>query len=191
MSNELFEAITALSRLLLTDRTLGGDLRRIVAVAEQSIPGCDGASVALVFEGTPRTEAATDRVVLELDLAQHESGHGPCLLALRETRPVRLDLISAEERRFETFARRAGESGVRSSLSLPIVVDEDAVGTLNMYSYAEVAFDRTSQSLAAVIAAQAGVAIAKSRLLDAARQAADVAQRSADDRADASMAEGC
>ncbi len=189
MSNELVEAITALSRVLLTDQTLGGDLRRIVAVAERTVPGCDGASIALTIEGRPRTEAATDRVVLELDLAQYEADEGPCLLALREARPVRLDLIG-EEGRFETFAERAAGAGVRSSLSLPVIVDDEAVGTMNLYSYTPAAFDRTSQSMAAVLVAQAGVAIAKSRLLEAGRRTADVAQQAADDRADVNMAEG-
>lgn len=189
MSNDLVEAITALSRVLLTDQSLKGDLRRIVAVAERSVPGCDGASVALSIEGRPRTEAVTSKVVLELDLAQYEAGDGPCLVALREVRPVRLDLI-AEEGRFPSFAERAAEAGVRSSLSLPVLVDGEAVGTLNLYSYTPAAFDETSQSLAALLVAQAGVAIAKSRLLAAGRRAADVAQQSADDRADVNMAEG-
>lgn len=188
-SAELVEALAALGKVLLTNRVLHGDLQRIVTVAERSVPGCDGASVALAFEGRARTSAATDKVVLELDLAQHESDEGPCLLALREARPVRLDLIDGDTP-FSTFAERAAQAGVRSSLSLPVVVDEEVVGTLNLYSYAETAFDATSQSLAAVMAAQAGAAIAKSRLLAAGRHAAAVAQRSADDRADVGMAEG-
>jgi GAF domain-containing protein len=102
---------------------------------------------------------------------------------------VRLDLI-AEEGRFPSFAERAAEAGVRSSLSLPVLVDGEAVGTLNLYSYTPAAFDETSQSLAALLVAQAGVAIAKSRLLAAGRRAADLAQQSADDRADVNMAEG-
>jgi len=187
--NDLVEAITALSRILLTDRTLKGDLERIVAVAERSVPGCNGASIALALTGRPRTEAVSNRIVLELELAQYEAGDGPCLLALREGRPVRLDLIG-EEPTFETFAERAAQVGVRSSLSLPVLIDGEAVGTMNLYSYAAAAFDETSQSLAAVLVAQTGVAIAKSRLLAAGRWAADVAQQSADDRADISMAEG-
>ena len=188
-SPDLIEALTALGRLLLTDGALNGDLGRIVAVAERTVPGCDGASIALSLEGRPRTEAATDRIVLELDLAQYEAGEGPCLLALREARPVRLDLID-QDTPFRTFAQRAAEAGVRSSLSLPLLVGEEAVGTFNLYSYAETAFDATSQSMAAVMAAQAGAAIAKSRLLAAGRRAADVAQQSADDLADVGMAEG-
>jgi len=189
MSDDLVEAISALSRILLTDRTLQGDLRKIVAVAERSVPGCDGASIALALEGRARTEAETDRVILELDLAQYEADEGPCLLALREARPVRLDLIG-EEGRFATFAERAAGAGVRSSLSLPVLVDDEAVGTINLYSYTPAAFDETSQSLAAVLVAQAGLAIAKSRLLEAGRRAADAAQQSADDRADVYTAEG-
>lgn len=188
-SSELVEALTALGKVLLTDHVLNGDLQRIVTVAERSIPGCGGASIALAFKGRARTRAATDKVVLELDLAQYESDMGPCLQALREARPVRLDLID-QDTGFQTFAQRAAEAGVRSSLSLPLIVDDEAVGTLNLYSYAETAFDATSQSLAAVMAAQAGAAIAKSRLLAAGRRAAEVAQRSADDRADVGMAEG-
>jgi len=189
MSNDLVAAISALSRVLLTDQSLNGDLLRIAAAAEWTVPGCDGASIALSIDGHPRTDAATDKVVLELDLAQYEAGDGPCLLALREARPVRLDLIS-EQDRFQHFAQRAARDGVRSSLSLPIRVDGEAVGTINLYSYAEAAFDETSQSVAALLVGQAGVAISRSRLLEMGRRAAEMAQRSADDRADVNMAEG-
>lgn len=188
-SAELVEAITAMSRVFVTDRALRDDLRRLVDVGEQTIPGCDGASIILVLEGHPGAEAATDRVVLELDLLRYEAGDGPYLDTRPKARSVRLDLVG-EVGHPDGSADPTGRTGVGSSLSLPVLVDGETVGALNLYSYAAAAFDATSRSIAAVLVTRAGRALGRSRLLAAGRRAADAAQRSADACAEVGVAEG-
>ena len=113
------------------------------------MPGCDAGSVTLIVEGRPQTEAVIERVVVAIDLAQYEMEEGPCLRAAAENRPIRVDLIPTDER-FPRFAERVAHTGVRSSLSLPVVVAGVAVGSLNLYSWAPSSFDATSQDLRAV-----------------------------------------
>ena len=101
--DELLRVMFELSRVLLTETDVRGDLERVVSVAEATVPGCDGASVTVIVEGRPRTETATDRVVLEADLIQYRSREGPCLSAIATGEPVRVVLI-ATDKRFVRFA---------------------------------------------------------------------------------------
>jgi GAF domain-containing protein len=183
------EALTRLSRALLTERELQHDLDAILAVADATVPGCEGASVTLVIEGKPRTQAAVDRIVVAIDLAQYEAEEGPCLLAAAENRPVIVDRLALDDR-FPRFAERAAETGVQSSLSLPVVVDGAVVGSLNLYASVPSAFDASSQDIAAVLATQVGTAVAKSRVLPAGRDVVVSAQEFADEQADIGVAEG-
>ena len=187
---ELQQALMALSLTWLDEGPkLQPDLDRILAVAERSVPGCDAASVTLIVEGRPQTEAVIDRVVVAVDLAQYELQEGPCLAAAAENRPIQVDLVPTDER-FPRFAERVAHTGVKSSLSMPVVAVGGPVGSLNLYSWTPSSFDATSQDLGAVLATQVGVAVAKSRLLTNSQDLAVVAQRLADDNADIAVAHG-
>ena len=188
-SSPLQEILAQLSRVVLTEAELRRDLERVLGVAQTTVPGCDAGSVTLVVEGEPRTEAAFSRVVLSIDLAQYALREGPCLLAMAENRPIRVDLLLVDER-FPQFRERADLRGVLSSLSLPVVVDGEVVGSLNLYSSQSRAFDDTAQDLGALLAAQVGLAVAKSRVWPQARQAAATVQAAADDTNDIAVAEG-
>jgi hypothetical protein len=189
VGDELVQVLVELSRILLTEADLRGDLERVVSVARATVPGCDGASVTLMIEGRPRTEAATDRVVLEADLIQYRHREGPCLSAIASVEPIRVGLLSGDQR-FVRLAAGAGRAGVASVLSLPVSVAGQVVAGLNLYSHSAHGFDHTSETVASVLAAQAGVAVAKSEALAASQRAAYVMQRDLDDQADVRQAEG-
>jgi GAF domain-containing protein len=187
---ELLDALMTLSVTLLGEGLgLRRDFDSILGVAQRIVPGCDAGSVTLVVEGQPHTEAAIDRVIVAVDLAQYEMDEGPCLRAAAQNQPVRVDMIAIDER-FPRFAERVAHTGVQSSLSLPVVVGADCVGSLNLYSWTPSSFNASSQDLGAVLATQVGVAIAKSRLLADSRAVAVTAQRLADENADIAVAQG-
>jgi GAF domain-containing protein len=187
--DELVQVFVNLSRVLLTEVDLRGDLERVVSVAQTTVPGCDGASVTLMVEGRPATEAATDRVVLEADLIQYRNREGPCLSAIATGEPIRVGLLSADQR-FVRFAAGAGQIGIASMLSLPVSVAGKVVAGLNLYSHSAHGFDQSSETVGSVLAAQAGVAVAKSEALAASQRAADRLQRDLDDQADIRRGEG-
>jgi GAF domain-containing protein len=187
--DELLRVMFDLSRVLLTEADVRGDLERVVSVAEATVPGCDGASVTVIVKGQPRTEAATDRVVLEADLIQYRSREGPCLSAIATGEPVRVGLIAADQR-FVRFAAGAAHAGVLSVLSLPVSVGGQVVAGLNLYSRSAHGFDPTSEMVGSVLAAQAGAAVAKSQAVAASQRAADRIQDEVDDRAEVRQAEG-
>src|SRR3954468_23772403 len=122
-----------LSEILLRERALGTNLARIAQTATETIPGCDGASIALSLQGRPATAAISTRVALEVDMVQYDTGEGPCLTAFGSSRSVRIDAVDISED-FPHFAVGAHAIGVQSVLSVPAIRGDDVVGTLNLYS---------------------------------------------------------
>ncbi|HEY2214260.1 MAG TPA: GAF and ANTAR domain-containing protein [Acidimicrobiales bacterium] len=186
---EIQDAIVQLGLALLTESALQADLNRILRLAQRTVPGCEAGSVTLLVEGSPQTEAALSRVVIAIDLAQYEADEGPCLLAAALNTPILVNVLSADER-FPHFAERVNGWGPESSLSLPVTIGKDVIGSLNLYAWQPSAFDPTSQDIAAVLATQVGIAVAKSRLFEEAKGVALAAQRAADESSDIAIAEG-
>jgi AmiR/NasT family two-component response regulator len=75
-------------------------------------------------------------------------------------------------------------------MSVPAVRDQRLVGTLNLYSYREHAFDDRSEATARVLATQIAIAIVQSPEYSAATAAVEQAQQNADDAADIATATG-
>jgi GAF domain-containing protein len=152
-----------LVRALWMERGLMGRLEAVTALSKRLIDGCDAAGVALQVHGEARSLATTDRVVLEVDLVQYATGEGPCLAAIAEGRPIRIDVLEENER-WEHFAPGALDRGVESVLSLPIRSGGTTVGALNLYSKAARAFDVDAERTGQVLADYGGEVIRRSPL---------------------------
>jgi GAF domain-containing protein len=187
-SEAVAAALQRLAEVLQTQQTLGATLATLVETAVQSVPGCDAASVALSIEGRPATAAVTGRVALELDMVQYDLHDGPCLTSFRNVEALRLDVIEAGDA-FPHFAVAASAKGVRGVLSVPATWGADLVATLNLYSHRG-PFDESATSVAAVLAAQVGIAVSRSPEFAAARATVEEAQREAEDHSEVEMATG-
>jgi GAF domain-containing protein len=163
----LANVLTDLAIALLTDKSLKADLERLVGVACRLVSDCSGASVSMLVDGEPSTVAVTDRVALQLDLVQYDNNEGPCVSALTgET--VRIGYAPTDER-FPHFAVGAADARVLSVLSTPAIDHGTVVGSLNIYSHRENAFDPRDHDTAAVIAAEIATALLRSSVLSTAR----------------------
>jgi GAF domain-containing protein len=159
----LRRALTELAMAVLTEHSLRGDLERLVRLATKLLPNASGATIALLIEGLPTTVAVSDHVAFELDLVQYNAEEGPCLTALHSG-TVRIAFLPEDER-FPHFAIGAADQRIKSVLSIPIRHGDRTIGTLNVYSRVEHAFDAASEETGSVIGAEAANAIAKSELL--------------------------
>jgi GAF domain-containing protein len=94
----------------------------------------DGAGLTLVHEDDPpRWVAATDAAMELLEQIQHDFGEGPYLQAYAQDRAVVVEDLGAAP----TWARLGavvGQLQVRAVLSVPIRLDGQPVGTLDVYS---------------------------------------------------------
>lgn len=125
--------------------TMTDVLREIARDAVRTVPGCSGATICLLAHGKPRTAVVSDPASIEADVAQYTLGEGPCLLAARTAARIEVDRLSNDSR-FASFAQLAGEVGIRSALSSPVIVGSDLVGTVNLYSNSR--FGRTAPNSA-------------------------------------------
>src|SRR6478735_5928249 len=98
------------------------------------VPDCVGVSLATVAHGVTLTLVASDRDIAMLDSLQYLDD-GPSVDAVATPRVVTFDADDESdwEGRWQLFAGASAAFGVRSTLSLPILVDDEVVGSVNLY----------------------------------------------------------
>jgi GAF domain-containing protein len=161
---ELAQSLAELSRLLLVEETLETTLERVARLTVKAIPTCDYGGVSLLTKRGISTAAASDPFTEQIDAIQYELDDGPCLSSIRDREIVEAPSLASEDRWIE-FSRRAGEAGIGSVLSFPLVALDRSVGSLNLYSKKDQAF-QDHVEIGRMFAAQAAVAIANAQTYD-------------------------
>ena len=152
------ESLQALARVLFAGHTAKATLETVAHLAQQTIPGCDAASVTVVEGGKPRTTVSTAPMAVAIDDQQYAHGEGPCLQAIKSQAVIRVDSYD-NELRWPAFLAAVRKEGVNSSLSLPLVALEETVGALNLYSVAPAGFEGAGPAGEAFVA-QAAITLA-------------------------------
>ncbi len=152
--------VSGLAHVVVPNEDLDATLQRVAELALHEVDDCDMAGITLLRDGRPVTAVFTDPEALEIDAAQYDSGSGPCLDAFRTGEILRItDTIV--ETRWPEFCVQAAAAGIRSTLSLPLVVGDTSLGALNLYSHAKNGFSEHATAL--VFSAQAAVVLANSQ----------------------------
>jgi GAF domain-containing protein len=158
----LAESLAVLSRYFIGAGTLQETLDRVADLTVEAVPPADLVGLTMPIEGRQRTAVFTDRTSPEVDQAQYDSGEGPCLDALRDAK-VYLIGSTAEDGPWPAFRRACAARGIRSTLSLPLVVDHRTVGAMNLYSYTEHSFGVDDRDAASQFADQAAIVLANAQ----------------------------
>ena len=154
------EALTALSQFLVDRSPMGETLTRIAAITTGALPAAEFAGIALLDDGgRPTTALYTDAESPEIDEAQYEAGRGPCLDAWRTKQVIRLDDTDASAA-YPEFGCAARANGIRSTLSLPLVVHDEGIGALNLYARVPGGFSDDDEALGADLSTTASVVLA-------------------------------
>ncbi len=161
---ELTATFSETARLLFSAGSVNSTLEQIVAVAVETIEGCDFAGLFLVHGDKVVTAVATDPVVEAIDLLQHQSGEGPCLDAIAQGVMVYGDDLSTDPR-WPNFGPRAGESGIRSALALPLTAN-GALGAVNLYAAYSSAFGVVDRAKGVILSSLASAALAAAHLYE-------------------------
>ncbi len=158
---DLAEAFAEVARALLAEPDVEHTLKRIVALAVESIDGADHAAVTIVERREFHTPATTDDLPLRVDRIQYETGEGPCVDAIRGHELFQVDDLAQEPRWPQFSGRAAAETGIQSMLSFRLFVAEDTLGALNLYSKHKAAFADGDgpHAIGATFAAHAAVAL--------------------------------
>jgi GAF domain-containing protein len=147
-----------LSRVVLVDRGIDEVLDEVTGIARRGIPGAESTSITLIRGDRGFTAAHAGEMALAADELQYQEDAGPCLEAGRGGVILRVDDMR-NETRWPNYAPRVLETGVRSSLSIPLPFQDVSIGALNNYSTEPAAF-ATPASLEAALEVAEVVAIA-------------------------------
>jgi GAF domain-containing protein len=155
----------ALAAQLFTADDVEEITRRIVSAAAGLVDGVDVASMTvLAQDGRFQTPVHTDVLAVRLDEVQYDTGHGPCLEAVRTggIGVARCDDLATEDPPWPSFARAAVGLGVRSVLSVGLFPDSSPprLGSLNLYARQPGALSDTDVEVVLLLAAHLATALA-------------------------------
>src|ERR1700730_15063341 len=144
-------------------------LAEVSTFAVHAIPGADGAGVTLLrvdrVDNMVEALAASAPFVAEVDEIQYVTvKEGPCITAALERRTVRSGSLGGEKM-WPRFGPRVGRLGVHSALSLPLLLPDQVVGAINVYSHDKHVFDEHAAELGELFAKPAAVAVHNAHVL--------------------------
>lgn len=180
--DEVSDHLSDLAEVLEAEEELGRVLQRSVEQVATGVPGADMVSVTVLHGDVGETVAASNGRVWAIDQDQYAAGAGPCLDAARTGQVARTGVAGAE-RRWPEFARSARAAGVESYLSCPLIIDDDFVGSLNLYSEQPHGFADFDVALLRLYTTAACAAIANNRRYERAREVAGHLSKALDSRA--------
>ncbi len=151
------------ARSLAANEDLPAILDKIVHLAVKSLADCEFAGISLVENRTITSPSSSGDVPRIVDEIQAEVDEGPCLDAIKDHEVFQTGDLAAEQRWPKFAARAHKETGVCSILSLRLFIEEDTMGSLNLYSTQGDAFDEVDVALGSVFAAHAAVAMSGAR----------------------------
>lgn len=183
---DLRAGLDGLAEMVAGGRGVDVLLSEVAEFAAQAIPGVDGAGVTLIHPvgDTLRIQAwaVTAEFVREIDIIQYEVlQEGPCLICMQMRRPMVSGSVG-DDRRWPRFGARVAGLGVHSSLSLPLLIADQVVGSINCYAYEHDVFGEHAVRLGSQFARPAAVSVYNAQLLTGAREQAEQLQRALDSR---------
>lgn len=146
-------------------RNFGAELDRlepihIVEDAAAAVPRALAAGLTLV-RGTqrPRTLAATDPLVEQVDAIQYDMSEGPCLEAIEDDDIIRADELPTDPRWPKFGSRVVTETPVRSMFAVRMFLGDGDQGALNFYAKSVRCFTELDLGIGAVFSCLAGLAL--------------------------------
>ena len=160
---EFPEILGSLQSLALSSKAVETFLEDVTRLAARLVDPPASVGVTTRYDGRPVTVAASDERAGLIDEEQYGAGDGPCLTAMREAVAQSVEDVDGDDR-WPDFLSSAREHGVLGILALPLVVHEECLGALNIYTFDDVGRITDEQvRRAEVFAAQAATALALTR----------------------------
>jgi GAF domain-containing protein len=185
------EALDRLGRMSLRELSMDSLLQTVADLTKTVMPGRPETSVLLLVKDRPTTVVSTGQLATDLDETQYDRDQGPCLHAARTGELTEI-ADTRTDTRWPDYVARAAERGNLSSLSIPLLIDEDeqVTGALNIYARKAEAFDGDSRAVATRFGPYAAVAVGNLYAYQSARDMADNLQAALESRAVIDQAKG-
>lgn len=132
---------------------------QVTATAVQVLEA-DQASITMIGHGRHlETVAATDPMVVQLDLLQYELGEGPCSDASWRGETL-LSPDLPNDQRWPLWAPKAASAGIASMMAVELTTPERRVGALNLYFTSPRTFVADDVGFASIFGRHASIAVA-------------------------------
>ncbi|MGH3315686.1 MAG: GAF and ANTAR domain-containing protein [Nocardioidaceae bacterium] len=155
---DLAEALAELTSMMLSTAGVEELLEHLAKLAAERVAPAAACGITLQQDHQPATVACIGPIAAYVDEIQYGRDEGPCLQSMRTGDTVLVgDLV--DERRWGSYPGDALAAGVRASLSLPLVVDGEPRGALNLYALQPDAFGPDDLDRADLLATQASAAL--------------------------------
>jgi GAF domain-containing protein len=156
---DLASAYATLNLLLLNSDSTESFLEELAGVAAQVIEPPASCGITVRRDRQAVTIATSDPRATIVDEVQYSAGEGPCLHAIDIAGTVAVPDLH-QDHRWPTYREKALEEGIRCTLSLPLMVEERAVGAINLYGYKTAGqFHEAERARAEAFAGQASTAL--------------------------------
>jgi GAF domain-containing protein len=128
----LMKTLSEFASMLVQDFTIS-DVLHDLAERATAVVGADGAGVCLQDAGHLRFATALDERCSDLERVQETEQAGPCVDALRAGEVVAVADL-AEAPGWGGYGQAARAAGIAAILGVPMRLDGEKIGTLNIYS---------------------------------------------------------
>ena len=191
---ELFAPVTGdapadLAAILLPQQPISDLLQKILDVAVATVEAVGAASVTLTSSEPPgyRTVSASGPSARTLDEIQYCAHDGPCVAAVARSEEVTVWLPSPE---WETLSAAALATGYRSLRSVPLALEGQTAGALNLYSSEPNPWDGATARAVRLIGGQTEVVLLNAMSLARAEYANMTLRRALETRTVIGQAQG-
>ncbi|MDO9378437.1 MAG: GAF and ANTAR domain-containing protein [Nocardioidaceae bacterium] len=152
--------LAALQTLLMSMEGIDSFLQQTADLASRAVEPPVSCGITSRHGRQPVTVSSSDGLAARLDERQYEVDGGPCLQAMATGEVVDVSDVGSEGR-WPDYIGPARTMGVRSSLSMPLLVAGVSVGAVNLYDQRSPhAFDGVVRRDALAFVAQASTALA-------------------------------
>jgi GAF domain-containing protein len=193
--DETADALEVLRDTLTGEESLDDAMQRLAETAAKAILDADAVTVSVVTPQQPRTAAATDHLLVDVDEKQYSADRGPCLQAARTLQAVRA-VVGEHREEWPEFEAAAAEHDIRAYLSVPVILpatdrtQAQHLGSLNIYSHTAEAFDPFDEGLMRLFTTAASATISSAQRWQRSREHIQQLERALVSRAVIDQAKG-
>jgi len=127
------QTLSEFAATLVKDFTVS-DVLHDLAERATAVVGADSAGVSLQRDGHLRFATALDERCSRLERVQESEQAGPCVDALQAGKVVAVADLAAAVPGWGAYGRAARDAGIAAIAGIPMRLDGQKIGTLNLYS---------------------------------------------------------
>lgn len=154
--------ISELSQIPFFGKSLDGTAQDVADLARSSLSQCDGVGMQLVDRDGLNTRVFTDTRSSDLDTLQDQLDDGPCVQCLRTGEWHDLEPVTSDER-WPSFGPHSRQAGLIACLALPLIAQEEFIGTINLYAWPVNGFAGWNRRHCNAFAKQASLSLASAQ----------------------------